>query len=273
MISPAEIAKMAHRLGVGDRVIEKDYVLSWLLVAVAESDLQDRLAFKGGTAIKRCYYPDYRFSEDLDFALVTDLAHPDLVQAFVDLFPALGKRVNLTLALRSAEQSTAEGTTLFINYIGPLRARLESRHLKVDISRGELLLYPLARRPLQAPFSDYPAGITLLTYSLEEILAEKLRSLVERTEPRDLYDVYMLLERGDVDLGSLPANFAAKCRHKGVDPGRLDHILTSRAQTLERLWTARLAVQVVDLPHLNEVLRTVRQHLRSTGLLEEQPRV
>ena len=267
MISTAEIARMAHHMGVGDRVIEKDYVLSWLLVAIAESDLRDRLAFKGGTAIKRCYYPDYRFSEDLDFTLLPDLAHADLVKAVESLFPVLGKRVNLALALRSAEQSTAEDTTLFINYVGPLRARLESRRLKIDISRGELLSYPLVQRPLRAPFSDYPADVNLLTYSLEEVLAEKLRSLVERTEPRDLYDVYSLLERGDVVLDSLPANFAAKCQHKGLDPGRLDYVLTGRVQTLERLWMARLAVQVVDLPHLDEVLRAVRRHLREIELI------
>ena len=79
MISTAEVARLAHRLGVGDRVIEKDYVLSWLLVAIAESDLRSKLAFKGGTALKRCYYPDYRFSEDLDFTLHVDLPHDDLI--------------------------------------------------------------------------------------------------------------------------------------------------------------------------------------------------
>jgi len=142
----------------------------------------------------------------------------------------------------------------------------------VDVSRGEVLLYPLGEPLLQAPFSDYPAGVTLPTYSLEEILVEKLRSLVERTEPRDLYDVYALLQRGDVDLGFLPANFAAKCRHKGLDPDRLEQVLASRAQTLERLWTTRLAVQVVDLPHLSEVLRAVRQHLRGMGLTHEEER-
>jgi len=47
MISTAEVARLAHRLGVGDRVIEKDYVLSWLLVAIADSDLRGKLAFKG----------------------------------------------------------------------------------------------------------------------------------------------------------------------------------------------------------------------------------
>ena len=53
MISTAELAKLAHRLGVSDRVIEKDYVLSWLLIAIAESDLRKSLVFKGGTALKR----------------------------------------------------------------------------------------------------------------------------------------------------------------------------------------------------------------------------
>lgn len=46
MISPAEIARWSHRFGVSERVIEKDYVLSWLLVAIGESHLRDALAFK-----------------------------------------------------------------------------------------------------------------------------------------------------------------------------------------------------------------------------------
>lgn len=52
MIRPAEISKLAHRLGLGDKTIEKDYVLTWVLLAIADSSLRDLLAFKGGTAIK-----------------------------------------------------------------------------------------------------------------------------------------------------------------------------------------------------------------------------
>jgi predicted nucleotidyltransferase component of viral defense system len=267
MISTAEVAKLAHRLGVGDRVIEKDYVLSWLLLAIADSELRSGLAFKGGTALKRCYYPDYRFSEDLDFTLSLDLAHDDLVGAFETLFPWLERRVNLTLALRSAEQSVFESTTLLINYVGPLRARLGSRHLKVDVTRGELLLHPPAERPLQAPYSDYPAGVTTPTYTLEEILTEKLCALMGRTEPRDLYDVYWLFEWGNLDLSLLPGDFAVKCQHKGQDPTRLGEVLTGKEGTFDRLWASRLAVQVSDLPHLNEILRAVRRHLRGVGLI------
>jgi predicted nucleotidyltransferase component of viral defense system len=267
MISSAEVAKLAHHRGVGDRIVEKDYVLSWLLVAIAESPLRNPLAFKGGTSLKRCYYPDYRFSEDLDFTLCADLPHDDLISAFETLFPSLGHRVNLTLALRSAEQSVFESTTLLVNYVGPLRAHLGSRHLKVDVTRGELLLYHPAERPLQAPYGDYPTGVTLPTYTLEEILTEKLCALMGRTEPRDLYDVYCLFEWGDADLSFLPADFSTKCRHKGQQPGRLDEVLTGKEGTLKRLWASRLSVQVPELPHLNEVLRAVRRHLRGLGLI------
>ena len=53
MIPPSEIARLAHRLGLGDKIVEKDYVLTWVLLAIANSPLRDLLAFKGGTAIKR----------------------------------------------------------------------------------------------------------------------------------------------------------------------------------------------------------------------------
>ena len=58
MILPAEVSKIAHGLGLGDKTIEKDYLLTWVLLAIADSPLRDSLAFKGGTAIKKVYAPD-----------------------------------------------------------------------------------------------------------------------------------------------------------------------------------------------------------------------
>ncbi len=266
MISAAEVFTEAHRVGVGDLVIEKDYVLGWLLIAIAESDLRREIAFKGGTALKRVYYPDYRYSEDLDFTLCDGPSHDDLVEAFKALFPWLGQRVNLTLELRSDRQSTFETTTLLVDYVGPLKAGLGSRYLKIDFSRGELLAEQPIDRPLQAPYSDYPPDVTLPTYTLKEILTEKLCALLQRTEPRDLYDVYWLFEWGDVDQTFLASSFAAKCEHKGQDPTRLGRVLIDREATFGELWTSRLEVQVTELPHLNEVLRAVRRHARNLGL-------
>ena len=57
-----------QRLGLPWEVLERDYLLSWVLAGIARTPaLRDSLAFKGGTALKKCYFRDYRFSEDLDF--------------------------------------------------------------------------------------------------------------------------------------------------------------------------------------------------------------
>lgn len=267
MISPAEVAKLAHRMGVADRVIEKDYVLSWLLIAIAESDLCGRLAFKGGTALKRIYYPDYRFSEDLDFTLRGELSHHELVDAFGVSFTRLHERVNLILSLRSAEHNAFGSSALLLNYTGPLRGQLGRRHLKVDVTRGERLMSPPADRPLRAPYTDFPKGVRLPTYTLDEILIEKLCALMGRTEPRDLYDVHSLFRRGDVNLAVVPAGFKAKAQHKGLEPTRLGDALSVKADAYERLWSSRLAIQVAELPDVKGILRAVRRRLRDIGLL------
>ena len=58
-----------HRLGIQWEVLERDYLLSWILAGVGQvPELGDTLVFKGGTALKKCYFGDYRFSEDLDFS-------------------------------------------------------------------------------------------------------------------------------------------------------------------------------------------------------------
>src|SRR5438309_533020 len=84
MIPQRNISLLSNRLAkAGGRrfredVLERDYCLAWFLSALAESDLKAVLAFKGGTALKRCYFSDYRFSEDLDFTLIESVSFEDL---------------------------------------------------------------------------------------------------------------------------------------------------------------------------------------------------
>ena len=59
------------RLGLPWEALERDYLLSWILAGIAQMEaLKETLVFKGGTALKKCYFGDYRFSEDLDFSAV-----------------------------------------------------------------------------------------------------------------------------------------------------------------------------------------------------------
>src|SRR6266404_4430550 len=78
MIPQRQLSLLSNRLAQGggrripEAVLERDYCLAWFLVALSRTPLRERLVFKGGTAIKRCYFGDYRFSEDLDFTLTED---------------------------------------------------------------------------------------------------------------------------------------------------------------------------------------------------------
>ena len=64
------IQHTAKKLNVPFHMVEKDYCLSWVLIAISMiPTLKNTLVFKGGTALKKCYFEDYRFSEDLDFSV------------------------------------------------------------------------------------------------------------------------------------------------------------------------------------------------------------
>lgn len=72
MISQREIEHLAEELNLSKSTIDKDWVLGHFLDAIYSiSELKKVMIFKGGTCLKKCYLPDYRFSEDLDFT-VTD---------------------------------------------------------------------------------------------------------------------------------------------------------------------------------------------------------
>ena len=66
MVRRAEISRLAYRFGVP---IQKDYVITGVLREPVPLMSTCGLRFKGGTCLKKCYFPEYRFSEDLDFTL------------------------------------------------------------------------------------------------------------------------------------------------------------------------------------------------------------
>jgi predicted nucleotidyltransferase component of viral defense system len=64
----------ARKIGLRLDTVQQDYILTWLLYGIGQNPaLQNSLVFKGGTALKKCYFGRYRFSEDLDFT-ATDSA-------------------------------------------------------------------------------------------------------------------------------------------------------------------------------------------------------
>ncbi|MBU2564558.1 nucleotidyl transferase AbiEii/AbiGii toxin family protein [Patescibacteria group bacterium] len=67
MINYSQIVKKASEKGVPVETIEKDYFIELFLFYFSKHKNIKDLIFRGGTALKKMYFPDYRFSEDLDF--------------------------------------------------------------------------------------------------------------------------------------------------------------------------------------------------------------
>ena len=67
-----EIKNLRKTTGISWEIIEQDYVLSWMLYGISKVDkLKTTMIFKGGTALKKCYFGDYRFSQDLGFSVLS----------------------------------------------------------------------------------------------------------------------------------------------------------------------------------------------------------
>ena len=75
MIDKREVMEFSREFGLNANVVEKDYVIGWVLAGISgHPELSSSLVFKGGTCLKKCYFETYRFSEDLDFT-VTNSEH------------------------------------------------------------------------------------------------------------------------------------------------------------------------------------------------------
>src|SRR5689334_24244331 len=92
MIDKREILEAASSFSLLPNVVEKDYVLGWILAGIeAHEDLAESWVFKGGTCLKKCFFETYRFSEDLDFTL-QDASHLD--ETFLkEVFAEIGEWV------------------------------------------------------------------------------------------------------------------------------------------------------------------------------------
>ena len=102
MIRDAEIRRLARMAGVEPRIMELDYALGWALRGIADHpDLARRLVFKGGTCLRKCYFGDYRFSEDLDFTATQWFGWEELEKAVTEAFAEAQKASGIDFGARS----------------------------------------------------------------------------------------------------------------------------------------------------------------------------
>jgi len=266
MISKQDILDRATEWQLRPDVVEKDYVLGWLLAGISSTSMRSHWIFKGGTCIKKCYFETYRFSEDLDFSLLPEGAYSAaaLVGCLQELATVVRDLSGLTFlpeVVEVKQRQNKQGQITFegkLGYRGPLEYP-GSPKIRFDFTQHEPVIEPPASRKVLHPYPDELSNnASVQAYSFHELLAEKIRALVERSRPRDLYDVVHLIENAsdDIDLTHVRGLFGRKCASKSFSAPPLRKILSDiRADTeLHSEWQNMLAHQLPSLPNLDDVL-------------------
>ncbi len=245
MISERELRRIAGRTGLGVGQAEHEYVLLCVLDALARTPpLAETFCLKGGTALRLIYFADWRHSVDLDFSVLPAFPSSDL-RPLIETWFAQVETI-YGVEVRLSDFHRADGAArMRARFVGPLH---HPARLLFDITLDEPVLLPPERRPVLASlFSDLRPVV--LTYALGEILAEKMRSILQRGKVRDYYDVWRLLKekRDALDLSLVRSALVQKCQHKGVDELTIQAFLVpERLAEAEVYWKRDLAGQVAS---------------------------
>lgn len=186
MLTRPQLAAIARREGVAPHVVERDYVQHLVLRHAA----REPFVFKGGTSL-RIAYGSPRYSEDLDF----DAGEAEAAYARLE---EVARRLGDYGVLATVDRrASAEGLAARIRFAGPLFDGTDRSRgsVRVEVSvRGEFVEAEEVFVP-RTPYPDVPQ-LVLRCLTLDHLLAEKVRALLVRGKPRDLYDVHYLLQRG-----------------------------------------------------------------------------
>jgi predicted nucleotidyltransferase component of viral defense system len=253
---------------IPETVIEKDYCLTWFLIGLANSSLKDKLVFKGGTCLRRCYFKDYRFSEDLDFTLIHKISLSELLSVIKkEIAPFITKKTGITFDVNKIEEDSQNTHQFYLNYVGPLPSTSNPKTVKVDITFKETLVTsPIKKTILKSynEYSDFEEEYEILAYTVDEIVTEKICALIDpkRSEPRDLYDIWHLFNEQSLNDDFLPSYVIKKLESKGEIFDERRNNLTGKESKIKKTWEQRLSHQVANLPEFEGVFRDVSKYFR-----------
>jgi predicted nucleotidyltransferase component of viral defense system len=265
-------------------IVEKDYALSYVLAGIVSIDeLKKSLVFKGGTALKKCYFGDYRFSEDLDFSTIDcpkgEALEQKLQEALKIMEDLLSEQGAFEVKLvRHIEQEPHPfGQEAFDIYIQYPWHRSPLCRLKVEITHDEpVLLQPPALKPIIHEYGE-PFDYSINCYQLEEVVCEKLRSMLQtrqrflsraskRPRARDYYDLWRIFNKyeSSLDKSIIKKILPAKCQHREVSYTGIDEFFTPELLTeIENHWEHQLGYYVQDLPPHKTLLEKLKVQIQN----------
>ncbi|MCY4575208.1 MAG: nucleotidyl transferase AbiEii/AbiGii toxin family protein [Chloroflexi bacterium] len=273
-----------RRQGAPWEIVERDYLLSWILAGISQTPpLNDKLVFKGGTALKKCYFGDYRFSEDLDFSALDGIPRGEALEPLIEQACqaaansldeyASTEIVSERYTEREPHPGGQEAFTIRAQF--PWHNQPATR-VRIEITVDEPVLRPVHLRRVSHEYGE-PLSVDIQVYSLEEVVAEKLRSILQQTEimerrgwsrsrARDYYDLWRILTeyRDSIDVHGFSALLHQKCAVRGVAFNAWGDFFSAPMLALVAgTWENSLGRLVTELPSFDTVISLLRPEVEN----------
>lgn len=201
--------------------IEQDLLLSRLIVEIANDDyLGGELVFRGGTCLHKLHAPEpLRYSEDLDYVRTTGGG----IGVVFDAIRAVGERLQM-----GVQTSLKEHPKMFLR--STYETGAGSMKVKIEVNTRER---SPASTPITIPYqvesSWFTGAADVPTFTLDEVVATKIRALFERSKGRDLFDLWLAMTQLGVPASSIVKAFTPY-RPDGYNRGRAEQNLREKLE-------------------------------------------
>lgn len=274
MITQKEIIGIARTKAVKTKTIDKDWILGHFLNAMYSiSEVQSKFVFKGGTCLRKCYIEDYRFSEDLDFTLLDKSFNIDtkfMNKVIVRAEETSGAKFYFNRTKTQKSNDDEQGYEIKVKFWGadhkpnqrPLPPARWQTTIKLDISFSEKLYCPPNKKIIFHNYSDSDKiNQTIPVYSINEIISEKLRSLIQRNRPRDIYDLWTLSDMiSETEYSKIKQLLYQKADDKNIVIASINDFINPKKEgSNKRAWNSSLGDHLPEnmLPEFTKVYDTV----------------
>jgi len=211
---------------VPDYQVEQDLIITRALISLyANEKIRKNLAFRGGTALNKLFFnPPSRYSEDIDLVQIHPQPIGPIITEIRDALSWLGQPKG-KLTPRSAK--------LIYQYVSNDNIK---RKLKIEMNTTEHFnVQDFLDYEFTMNSSWFSGKSTITTYSLNELMATKLRALYQRSKGRDLYDMWIVLKNELVDCQAVVEIFEKYCENEKIKITRADfeRNLSDKKQNLD----------------------------------------
>ena len=254
MIDYLQVQRLSLKNNVTPEIIEKDYLIELVLFYFSKSSsLGENFVFRGGTALKKVYFPGYRFSEDLDFVIDSKKE----IKVYQEIIIQILQKISTDYPIKIDKRSMFERDRLQLFIIYDIIPDIKGiKELKVDILKDYFIPKHESKRLLFSYPEFKNKNLILETYVLESVVCDKIGRILDvDNEPRDLYDLWYLLKL-NLDINIIRKEFKNKYGYEILISNLLRGIVKD---DYKKNWENRLIHQIFDLPDFNIVIKDLNK--------------